>query len=251
MLVTMPGALCLYQGDELGLTEARIPEDISVNQIQDPFGKALYPDVVGRDGSRTPMPWQATAVSAGFSTHEDTWLPIPDVHRSRAVDAQTQDPSSLLNTWRRLLHWRKHQPALMQGDCEILDTDEPVFAFIREAPQQRLLCIFNLSPDTAHFDLHEDWLPCITATGAKPAAKRNDGMLRLRGYGYFFGNLTPPTQLTSSSEPAEATAADASQSQSTAANEAEAHPNGAGAGAEADLLPVGHRSATASRQNKE
>jgi len=166
MLVTMPGALCLYQGDELGLSEARIPEDISVNQIQDPFGKALYPDVVGRDGSRTPMPWQATAISAGFSTHEDAWLPIPDVHRSRAVDAQNQDPSSLLNTWRRLLHWRKNQPAVMQGDCEILDTEEPIFAFIREAPQQRLLCIFNLSPDTAHFDLHDDWLPCVTASGA-------------------------------------------------------------------------------------
>jgi alpha-glucosidase len=194
MLVAMPGALCLYQGDELGLSEARIPEDIAVSQLQDPFGKALYPDVVGRDGSRTPMPWQATAISAGFSDLADTWLPVPDNHRPRAVDAQNEDPSSLLNTWRRLLHWRRRQPALMQGDCQILDTEPPIFAFVREAPQQRLLCIFNLSADTAYFNLNEEMLPCNTATGANPSAKRNDGMLRMRGYSYFFGNLQPRTQ---------------------------------------------------------
>ncbi|WOD40254.1 alpha glucosidase [Nodosilinea sp. E11] len=191
MLVAMPGALCLYQGDELGLSEARIPEDIPVSQIQDPFGKALYPAVVGRDGSRTPMPWQANAVSAGFSSREDTWLPVPQAHHGFAVDVQNQDPSSLLNTWRGLLHWRKDQPALMQGECHILETEEPFFAFIREAPQQRLLCIFNLSAETTHFDLPEDMLSCTTATGISSAAKRNDGMLRLRGYGYFFGNLQP------------------------------------------------------------
>ncbi|PSN05733.1 hypothetical protein C7293_31570, partial [filamentous cyanobacterium CCT1] len=181
-------------GAELALTEARIPEDIPVGQLQDPFVKPLYPDVVGRDGSRTPMPWQATAVAAGFSNREDTWLPIPETHRSRAVDAQTQDPSSLLNTWRRMLHWRNRQPALMQGDCTILDTEEPIFAFIREAPQQRLLCMFNLSEETAYFELPEEMHPCLTATGANPAMKRNGDMLRLRGYGYFFGNLQPRTQ---------------------------------------------------------
>lgn len=194
MLVAMPGALCLYQGDELGLSEARIPEDIAVSQLQDPFGQALYPDVVGRDGSRTPMPWQATAVSAGFSDLENTWLPVPDNHRPRAVDAQNEDPSSLLNTWRRLLHWRRRQPALMQGDCRILDTEPPIFAFVREAPQQRLLCLFNLSAETAYFNLAEEMLPCNTATGANPSAKRNEGMLRMRGYSYFFGNLQPRTQ---------------------------------------------------------
>lgn len=193
MLVTLPGAFCLYQGDELGLSEATIPEEIAVNQIQDPFGKALYPDVVGRDGARTPMPWQASAVSAGFSSQEDTWLPIPDAHRPYAVDAQTEDPSSLLNTWRRVLHWRKNQPALMQGECHILETEDPIFAFIREAPQQRLLCMFNLSSDTANFYLPEDMLSCITATSINSSAKRKNGMLRLRGYGYFFGNLQPST----------------------------------------------------------
>jgi alpha-glucosidase len=53
------------------------------------------------------------------------------------------------------------------------------------------LCIFNLSQETAHFNLPDEMLPCITASGANLAAKRNGDMLRLRGYGYFFGNLQP------------------------------------------------------------
>ncbi|MEB3213291.1 MAG: hypothetical protein VKL39_18220, partial [Leptolyngbyaceae bacterium] len=184
----------LYQGDELGLSEARIPEDIPVEKIQDPFGQALYPAVPGRDGSRTPMPWVGAAVGAGFSSHEDTWLPIPEAHRSRAVDVQTEDPGSLLNTWRRLLHWRKTQPALMQGNCRILETEEPVFGFIRETSQQRLLCLFNLSADTAYFTLSDEMLPCVSVTNAGFTAKRNGEMLRLRGYSYFFGNLQPQRQ---------------------------------------------------------
>lgn len=191
MLITLPGALCLYQGDELGLDEAQIPEDIQEHQIRDPFGKALYPEVVGRDGSRTPLPWKAEAVSAGFSTHESSWLPIPKAHLLRAVDVQTQKPGSLLNTWRRLLHWRKHQPALTQGSCHILDTDEPLFAFIREAPQQRLLCMFNLGGDTTHYRIPTVVEPCLTVMRTNSSAKREGDRLRLHSYGYFFGNLKP------------------------------------------------------------
>ncbi|MDB9526558.1 alpha glucosidase [Oscillatoria sp. CS-180] len=216
MLVAMPGALCLYQGDELGLSEARIPEDIPVDQIQDPFGKALYPDVPGRDGSRTPMPWQSAAPGVGFSSREDTWLPVPESHRSRAVDVQTEDPGSLLNTWRRLLHWRKNQPALMQGSCRILDIEDSIFGFIRETQQQRLLCLFNLSPETAYFNLDESMLPGVDAVGAGLLAKRNGNMLRLRGYGYYFGNLQPQSQPANSSS-AKDTLADEDVSESESA----------------------------------
>lgn len=195
MLTTMPGALCLYQGDELGLSEARIPEDIAEDQIRDPFGQALYPEVVGRDGSRTPMPWDADATSCGFTTNESPWLPIPESHLDRAVNVQTQDPDSLLNTWRRLLHWRKHQPAIRQGTCQILDTEEPIFAFIRESPQQRLLCMFNLSAEIAHYKLPEMIEPCFTIMRANSTAKHQGQHLRLGRYGYFLCNLQPVCKL--------------------------------------------------------
>lgn len=143
LLLSLPGALCLYQGDELGLSEAKIPKDIPINKIRDAFGKALYPVIPGRDGSRTPMPWQANMPHCGFTQAEEPWLPIPRKHRRLAVDVQTIDPNSLLNTWRKLLHWRKLQPALLSGDFQLLETDEPVFAFIRTAAAQKMLCLFN------------------------------------------------------------------------------------------------------------
>jgi len=145
MLLSLPGAFCLYQGDELGLTDAEIPDDIPAQQMKDSFGKALYPDIPGRDASRTPMPWQADAANAGFTDAKQPWLPIPEEHIPYAVDLQHKDSNSLLNTWRRLLHWRKQQPALIQGETKILQTEEPILAFIRDGESQRLLCLFNWS----------------------------------------------------------------------------------------------------------
>ena len=134
----------------------------------------------------------------------------------------------------------------MQGDCEILDTEEPIFAFIREAPQQRLLCIFNLSPDTAHFDLHDDWLPCVTASGANPAAKRNDGMLRLRGYGYFFGNLESATR------PAKSGTATDWKDEGNASTDSKSqlgHHNGASLGEDTQLRSLAQEAADAPSAN--
>ena len=152
LLICLPGALCLYQGDELGLPEARIPADIPEDRIRDSFGKALYPIIPGRDGSRTPMPWAAEARQQGFTTAGQPWLPIPRRHRALAVDRQSPDPGSLLNTWRRLLHWRRREPALQCGAITVLETDEPVLAFVRgEEGSGPPLCLFNTGGRWADF----------------------------------------------------------------------------------------------------
>jgi alpha-glucosidase len=151
LLTALPGALCLYQGDELGLPEARIPADIPEAKIRDSFGKALYPVLPGRDGSRTPMPWLAEGLHHGFTEAPEPWLPIPPSHRTLTVDRQSCDPSSLLNTWRRLLHWRRSTPALLHGNLTVLGTQEPILAFLRHDAQRVLLCLFNTSRQQAVF----------------------------------------------------------------------------------------------------
>lgn len=189
LLLSLPGALCLYQGDELGLPEAKIPKDIPEDKIQDPFGKALYPTVPGRDGSRTPMPWQEKAPNAGFTDEGvEPWLPIPKKHLSLAVDAQNADPDSLLNTWRRLMHWRKQQPALIAGHFEMMKADEPLFVFIREYAEQRLLCVFNISNQPVKYDLSEfdHYEPTI---GLRFYSEIWEETLKLPSYGVFFANL--------------------------------------------------------------
>src|SRR5262249_49067367 len=107
LLLTLPGSICLYQGEELGLTEAAIARA----DIRGPYGTAFYPTCAGRDGCRTPMPWSAAAPHGGFSTARP-WLPLPEEHCALAADEQSADPDSLLNAYRGFLAWRRTQPAL-------------------------------------------------------------------------------------------------------------------------------------------
>ena len=62
LLLSLRGAVCLYQGEELGLMEAKI----AFEDMQDPYGIRLWPEFKGRDGCRTPMPWQTTELNGGF-----------------------------------------------------------------------------------------------------------------------------------------------------------------------------------------
>ncbi|WP_300581376.1 alpha-amylase family glycosyl hydrolase, partial [uncultured Pseudoalteromonas sp.] len=93
LLASLRGSVCMYQGEELGLGEA----EVAFEDLQDPYGITFWPNFKGRDGCRTPMPWDAAdAEQAGFSTVKP-WLPVGDAHKSVAVNTQDQDKDSILN----------------------------------------------------------------------------------------------------------------------------------------------------------
>jgi len=139
MVCSLRGSVCVYQGEELGLTEAELPYE----SLQDPYGIAFWPQFKGRDGCRTPMPWNDDT-HAGFS-RGTPWLPVPDEHRALAVAQQEAVPHSVLNGFRAFMHWRKSQPALRWGDIHFLETAEPVLAFTRSFSGDTVLVIFNLA----------------------------------------------------------------------------------------------------------
>jgi alpha-glucosidase len=142
--LSLRGSVCLYQGEELGLEEAALDEA----DLRDPFGIAYWPEFRGRDGSRTPMPWIAGAQHGGFST-EKPWLPVADSHRGRAVDVMEADEASLLHDWRRFLRHRARHTALRHGDLRNLRLPAPLIGFTRGDAQERILCLFNFSGETA------------------------------------------------------------------------------------------------------
>jgi alpha-glucosidase len=148
LLLTLPGTACLYQGEELGLTEA----EVAHADMRDPYGLKFYPIFLGRDGSRTPMPWAQGDELAGFTAASRPWLPLPSEHLVRSVDAQLRDDASLLCAHRRFLRWRKTQPALIDGGFRLYDLPDPLFAFERAGAKQRILVVFNLenSPSRLH-----------------------------------------------------------------------------------------------------
>lgn len=183
LILALKGSCCIYQGDELGLTEAYIPYE----KIQDPFGLQGYPSILGRDGCRTPMPWSAKSHQAGFTTAKEPWLPIPPEHLPLAVDVQESEPMSLLNKYRRLLRWRKQQPSLLRGDLTLLDTPEPLLGFSRKCEKQHLICLFNLSDRVIHHDL-STYPKYVESDESDFANRRYDNTVEIPAYGVFFGN---------------------------------------------------------------
>ena len=141
VLASLRGNICIYQGEELGLPEA----ELRYEELQDPFGINLWPLVKGRDGCRTPMPWD-NAPQAGFCGDDVTpWLPIGQGHRERAVVEQDKTADSFLSQVRELLAQRRAHAALTTGRQEIIaDAHPDLLVLRRETADQSLLCVAHL-----------------------------------------------------------------------------------------------------------
>jgi alpha-glucosidase len=184
LVCSLRGSVCLYQGEELGLGEADVPYEA----LQDPYGKTFWPNFKGRDGCRTPMPWDDSA-QAGFTTGSHPWLPIAEAHRALAVQGQERDADSTLNVTRGFLRWRKTVPALQWGDIRFLDTAEPVLAFIRSFDGQRLLVVFNLSAEAMEWEVPGDLRVQAIDGHGLVAGQVQDGMLKLPAQGVFYAAI--------------------------------------------------------------
>ena len=102
-LLAARGTPFLYYGEELGMRNGEIPPE----RRQDPLAWTLH-EKASRDGERTPMQWSAEP-GAGFTTGEP-WLPLAADWRTRNVEAQRADRSSLLWLYRDLLALRRAHP---------------------------------------------------------------------------------------------------------------------------------------------
>lgn len=106
----LPGSVYIYQGEELGLEDAAIPDD----RRQDPVFFRSGGQQAGRDGARSPLPWSGDTPPYGFGG-ADTWLPQADDWAALTVDAQQDDPASTLQMYRSSLRLRRSHPGLAPG----------------------------------------------------------------------------------------------------------------------------------------
>ena len=132
LLLTIPGAAYIYQGQELGLPEV---EDLPDEAIQDPSFARTGGAVRGRDGCRVPLAWEGNEPSYGFSPDGSAppWLPQPTTWAPFSVAAQEQDPDSMLALYRALLDLRRCHPALRAGEVTWLDAEPGVLRLRRSA----------------------------------------------------------------------------------------------------------------------
>lgn len=143
LLIALRGSICIYQGEELGLPQA----DILFEELTDPPGIRFWPQYKGRDGERTPMPWEPGEAPNGFSTGRP-WLPIKPEHSALNVATENTNPDSTLARYRAALAFRRAHPALIDGDITFFKVNEPVLAFRRTDDVESVVCLYNLSPTT-------------------------------------------------------------------------------------------------------
>ena len=151
LLLTPRATALMYYGQELGMSN---DDPKSLAQVKDPIGKIGWPKEVGRDGERTPMQWNASA-GAGFSAAASTWLPVAPNNATVNVATESSNPGSLLSYYRNLIHLRKQNAALREGDLRIVDDSNPnVLSFVRTANGTTVLVSMNFSdsPRTVGFD---------------------------------------------------------------------------------------------------
>jgi maltose alpha-D-glucosyltransferase/alpha-amylase len=139
LLFSLPGTPVIYYGDEIRM------------------GDNIY--LGDRNGVRTPMQWNEDR-NAGFSqaNPQRLYLPLvadPEHHPSAInVEAQQNNPTSLLWWMRRLIGIRRRSPSLSRGDIEFLyPENRKVVAFLRTLGEERTLIVANLSRSAQYVEL--------------------------------------------------------------------------------------------------
>jgi len=141
LYLTQRGTPIMYYGEEIGM-ENNDPK--SKDDVKDPIGRRGWPLEKGRDGERTPMQWSG-GKHAGF-TNGKPWLPVPASAKTRNVEAEVQDPNSILSFYRQLSALRHTEPALLDGEYVPLDPDNlNVLSYVRRYKDEAILVVLNMS----------------------------------------------------------------------------------------------------------
>ncbi len=154
ILFTTRATAMMYYGQEIGMvtTPPKRKED-----VKDPVGLVGWPKEKGRDGERTPMQWD-TSKNAGFSTADETWLPVAPNYKTVNVQVETPVPDSLLNWYKQLIEMRATNPALREGSLTMLDRTNPnVLSYVRKgsagSPSVVVALNFTAQPQTISLNL--------------------------------------------------------------------------------------------------
>jgi alpha-glucosidase len=171
LLMSLPGTITLYCGEEIGMTNVPIlPE-----AVQDPAEKNEPGLGLGRDPERTPMQWDSSPL-AGFTTGRP-WLPLGVDHASLNVANLEQDPESILHLYRTLIALRKSHPVLVTGELHSITAANNVLTYERHERGEHLRIILNFNdvPVTIPLEIGE----ILAATHPHCTSEGPHGLMQL------------------------------------------------------------------------
>jgi len=137
VMLALPGAVFVYNGEELGLPDVDLPDEV----LQDPTWERSGHTERGRDGCRVPIPWSGEAPPFGFSGSTDTWLPMPADWAALTVEKQRADAGSTLSFFRRAIELRRTRDEFEGAEIDWLTAPRDALMFRRRAGG--LLCVLN------------------------------------------------------------------------------------------------------------
>ncbi len=179
LLASLRGSLCLYQGEELGLTEAVL----TFEQLQDPYGIRFWPDFKGRDGCRTPYPWDRQEPNAGFTTGEP-WLPVSQEHLAYSYAQEAHEAGSVLGHYRTILAARNASEILLRGEITFVESSGEILMFERHSDAGRILCLFNFGSKPISQDIPADFAGAKFIDSFTRGVSVKGGKLELGGLGF-------------------------------------------------------------------
>lgn len=174
LLHLMKGTPYIYQGEEIGMTNCPVSsidevDDVeSINMYHEKKKEGLSDKKIlqlinskGRDNARTPMQWKSSGKYAGFS-NSAPWLHINSNFKIINVEDQIHDTCSVFNTYKKLIEYRKSHSLVVEGDYELIDTSQNIYAYLRKMDSQKLLVVANLSNKiqclSLNYGIQQPWI---------------------------------------------------------------------------------------------
>lgn len=160
----MKGTPYVYQGEELGMTNAYFKDlsqyrDIESLQYYDEYTKAglIDPDTMmkalqlrSRDNARTPMHWNAQK-NGGFSEAEP-WIGMNPNYETINAEAQVGKEDSVFSYYKKLIQLRKENEIVVYGSYKAIEREnKQLFAYERELNGEKLLTVCNFTDEPAEF----------------------------------------------------------------------------------------------------
>jgi len=173
LLLTLPGTLTMYYGEEIGLTNVKI----SPEEVKDPAEKNQPGIGLGRDPERSPMPWDDSPL-AGFTSGQP-WLPLGADHASINVEALEQDRGSILYLYRKMIALRRIHPALVEGAIRSVIAEENLLRYERSSGAERFLVLLNLGRNPIEAATLSGTI--VVDTGLNREGERIENIVKLRG----------------------------------------------------------------------
>jgi len=172
LLLTLPGTITMYYGEELGMCNVPVLPD----QVQDPFERNEPGLGLGRDPERTPMPWDGSA-TGGFTTGWP-WLPLGDEHEIVNVEALEREDNSILRLYRNLTQLRQTHPVLVSGRLENVTAEQNVLRYERASGRERLAIVLNMAAEPVQITVRA--ASVVASTHVDREGTKIEGVLNMR-----------------------------------------------------------------------